>query len=683
MPVQNIAPQTSYTGNGATTAFATGFQFADASSLTVTLTTAAGLETTLNLGSDYTVTGGSFGTGTVTTTIAPAAGTTLAITRNEPYSQVSTFAANQGLDAVALTGALDRMEMQIQQIRQSLNDQIAYLGGGHIVQLHHDDASGPMYMPYPADRANKLLGFDGSADPIALTPSDASATSVTVPGTGATGRFLADLFSDRVNIKNYGCIGDGVTDCTAGFNAAQTYAAANRKALYIPAGVYYFASAPTGGLPVRAICGDGKELSVLVIEAGVLTEDEDCFLNFAFTVEYAPYGNTMSFTARDFSIRTKGTAGTALKIDNSALDTDWPGEHDRVLIASIQIEGDPTPGIHLRGFAIGFDLVNCAYSTVRDCNFIGYEHVIGGSGRAASPYGYRWTGKGPIEYVNGHPVVVYLERSSAYMTAHGVNFEGCEGAFVTNSVFVECDDAVSFYGQNSVRPHFVCRDNHMNVYSNAVIITECVEATVDNNLIYRIGTATGATTGVNVTGTLAGNGFHSITNNNFFDAGSETTAVLNAIAVYYGSVGYIGGNKFRRVNTAVQLGTGVTKYRVDSNNIYDGVVTSIVDADNINWLASTSLNPGKGFTRQAGNRLETQWGTVAVTLDASGNGAITFAEPFRNALLMGVVSCGNRASTTGTYCVDMTTSTTSALSVAVRPNPGAVAVQFNYIVMGY
>ena len=48
--------------------------------------------------------------------------------------------------------------------------------------------------------------------------------------------------NDYISIKNYGCVGDGVTDDTEGITKAINYCIANNKILFIPLGDYVIKS---------------------------------------------------------------------------------------------------------------------------------------------------------------------------------------------------------------------------------------------------------------------------------------------------------------------------------------------------------------------------------------------------------------------------------------------------------
>lgn len=71
-------------------------------------------------------------------------------------------------------------------------------------------------------------------------------TTITVPGT-ATDRPLEDRFGDVVNIRDFGAVGDGVTNNTTAVNAAVAYAnkLSSSACLFIPVGTYLVNSIPS------------------------------------------------------------------------------------------------------------------------------------------------------------------------------------------------------------------------------------------------------------------------------------------------------------------------------------------------------------------------------------------------------------------------------------------------------
>ena len=75
-----------------------------------------------------------------------------------------------------------------------------------------------------------------SADPNGITYNQG--------GTGAQDRTLTSRLRDFVSVKDFGAVGNGVTDDTAAFNAA--WAATDPQAIYVPAASYAITGTVTG-----------------------------------------------------------------------------------------------------------------------------------------------------------------------------------------------------------------------------------------------------------------------------------------------------------------------------------------------------------------------------------------------------------------------------------------------------
>lgn len=76
--------------------------------------------------------------------------------------------------------------------------------------------------------------------------TDATQVSYQPPYTGSSSRVLQGWLADQASVKDFGAVGDGVTDDTAGFNAAFAALAANQIAgLYLPSGTYIISSSIT------------------------------------------------------------------------------------------------------------------------------------------------------------------------------------------------------------------------------------------------------------------------------------------------------------------------------------------------------------------------------------------------------------------------------------------------------
>lgn len=93
---------------------------------------------------------------------------------------------------------------------------------------------------------------------------DASQVSYDPPFTGSVATNVGDKLAQVVNVKDFGAVGDGVTDDTAAFLAARSYVAANLPVtLHIPKGVYKYTDIQNWAYTGLTIQGDSDGGSIL------------------------------------------------------------------------------------------------------------------------------------------------------------------------------------------------------------------------------------------------------------------------------------------------------------------------------------------------------------------------------------------------------------------------------------
>jgi len=111
-----------------------------------------------------------------------------------------------------------------------------------------------------------------SNESITSTTADASNVTYTPAGTGATATTAQAKLRESVSVKDFGAVGDGVTDDTAAIQAALDAASSLRTAVYFPRtslgsqGLYRITSALTISSGIR-IYGDGTNYSGVVCDA--------------------------------------------------------------------------------------------------------------------------------------------------------------------------------------------------------------------------------------------------------------------------------------------------------------------------------------------------------------------------------------------------------------------------------
>lgn len=162
MAVNTTTNRIQYNGNGSTTAFSFPYKFFANSDLVVIKTSSLGVDTTLAITTDYTVTGAGLDAGgTITTVVAPASGERLTIYRNMPNTQTTVYNASDPFPAKSHENALDRAMIAAQQNKDALSLTVKIPVS--------DPTTISTEIPNATTRANKFLGFDANGNFIAGT----------------------------------------------------------------------------------------------------------------------------------------------------------------------------------------------------------------------------------------------------------------------------------------------------------------------------------------------------------------------------------------------------------------------------------------------------------------------------------------------------------------------------------
>ena len=149
----------SYSGNGSTTAFAYTFPINTTSEITVIERSATGTETVKSEGTgstNYGIADNGASGGTITMVTAPASGTTLLIRRNTDFTQETDYVANDPFPAETHEDALDKLQMQNQELEEELNRSLKISRTNTMTSTEFTTSA--------SDRASKVLAFDSSGE---------------------------------------------------------------------------------------------------------------------------------------------------------------------------------------------------------------------------------------------------------------------------------------------------------------------------------------------------------------------------------------------------------------------------------------------------------------------------------------------------------------------------------------
>ena len=159
MTISSTTLRNSYSGNGSTTAFAYTFPINSTSEITVIERSATGTETVKSEGTgstNYGIADNGASGGTVTMVTAPASGTTLLIRRNTDFTQETDYVANDPFPAETHEDALDKLQMQNQELEEELNRSIKLSRTNSMTSTEFTTSA--------TDRASKILAFDSSGE---------------------------------------------------------------------------------------------------------------------------------------------------------------------------------------------------------------------------------------------------------------------------------------------------------------------------------------------------------------------------------------------------------------------------------------------------------------------------------------------------------------------------------------
>jgi hypothetical protein len=200
--------------------------------------------TLLTLTTDYTVTINANGTGSITLVTAGTGNITIVGARAVQRS--SDYTTGGDLFASTLNTDLDSQTIYSQQLAESLD---------RAIKVPVTDASTlDLELPSSASRANKVFAFNSIGAPqvstntlaaidaavntitsIAGAPSGSSAgISYIASGTGATTTTVQAKLRESVSVKDFGAVGNGVTDDTGAIQTAIN----SGQSLYFPSGTY-------------------------------------------------------------------------------------------------------------------------------------------------------------------------------------------------------------------------------------------------------------------------------------------------------------------------------------------------------------------------------------------------------------------------------------------------------------
>jgi len=238
MTISTESTRVEYTGDGATLPFAVPFKFLVKTDIVVVLRTIlTGVDAVQTLYTHYTVTGAGDASGTVTFVTAPPSTQRVVIYNDPPLTQLVDYIAGGTFPAETHEEALDRLTIQQKRTREITTRAILLPDADTDGSGAYDAKSNRIKNLSPptatTDAASKV--YVDSTVSTTIGPIPTSDAYVTATGS-ITSRKLADRWAEIKNVKDFGAVGDGVTDDTAALvaTAAASAAAPGSTVVFAP-----------------------------------------------------------------------------------------------------------------------------------------------------------------------------------------------------------------------------------------------------------------------------------------------------------------------------------------------------------------------------------------------------------------------------------------------------------------
>lgn len=413
MTVSTVVDHNDYTGNGVTTSFPYTFRIFKKTDLTVSVINLDETISVLVLDTDYTVTNaGGYNGGNVVLTSPLASGWQISIARDlEPTQE--TDLRNQGkFFAEVHEDAFDKLTMLIQQVGSlfrlalrkpssianwydALNNYIRNVKDprdaqdaatkNYVDTLSGSNNSRTLRTPEPipqlpaaASRANKIIGFDGSGNPVMLVPESGSASDVLLLLLADDGyKRIPSIFRVNADVPVESFRSTGMTDQQV-VQAANDYAASVGRRLIFEAGLTYQV------VTLNCTC-EWSGPATIKRQAGVSSTLINMASGSRITGKMTIDGNSANCTGSASNVVMNGVSGCVLNDFSSINACGHNIEINNSVYSDNRLPNKVKNGV-VNGAAIGhaISLYNAANEVLQDLELINCGDGINASGSTRS-----------------------------------------------------------------------------------------------------------------------------------------------------------------------------------------------------------------------------------------------------------------------------------------------------------
>lgn len=445
--------------------------------------------------------------------------------------------------------------------------------GGKFLQT--DGSTSSWQVPKGSEVSNTPTGtvaattVQGAIDEIVsdlAAPSGSSLVGFIHPGTGAVARTVQDKGREVVSVKDFGAVGDGVTNDTVAIQSAIDAIPASGGAVFLPAGVYNLTATLTITNKAITLHGEGAGVSILKWTSLVTAGISATFNNIVTTLHM-----------RNLSLRTNVANG------GTAVSATWPITASWSKVTAV-----------FESLEIAPESSTSAYWTDGIILDYGWNAIIRNVGIRGQDNSRLMNNAITLK---GRSNDVFISEVHVYFCVTGLYVTGlAEGTLIQQSVIIFVTNGVL---SDSTPPWLSVIGNHISSFAGGVVATGKSQVYVKNNLLYKRGEST-----LNYVGVQLQTADHcSVVNNNFFVDGAAT-GTADGIVIVSGSFHYIVGNIAQSaMGTLVWLQAGAASYSVLGNRhtatgttvLAQGGGTNILrdnlPMDGITTLTANSVTP--------------------------------------------------------------------------------------------
>ena len=425
----------------------------------------------------------------------------------------------------------------------------------------------------PAAAGDQFLFQGGAVVAGAQVPG--SDVSFIQAGTGAVSRGMQDKVRESVSVKDFGAVGDGVTNDAAAFNAAL---ASGAKNIYFPAGTYRFNSKITYTFPNPS---SGSQDTDNIDAITIFGDGADVVSLYWPSTD----GMLFNYTSQQHALHLKGlsvvsgsTAGTVgLEFTNSyAFFGTFVAQSD---ISDVTFRGSDGYA-NTKRWGTCVKIANVSDINFNNVNFYGESNGTSGTGVSiASPGAGCFTAPSPT--CTCGTVYNFVNCNWSFLGTGFVYGAHTQTVQIVNSFFGQCETGIyvppvspnTLQGLLVSNTTFFCFGDSINIQS------DLPNFFATGNFF----TVNAAKRGIFIS---PSNNF-TIVGNQFLPYASANTSVcgVEIASTTAGSIGVIDGNTFSSTTIGIVLGASSTGVKIGTGNHFTSNITPFTNAGNGNIAA--------------------------------------------------------------------------------------------------